>query len=169
MRYIITSMPSKHLSESSHHDHSACMQQAMREAEALCDARGARLTPVRRRVLGLVWSSHKAVKAYDLLEQIEHEDGAQAPPTVYRALDFLMEHGLVHKVESINAFVGCAHPAETHGCQFFVCRGCGNITECCEESIRHAVERNARAIGFTPARHVLEVHGQCAECGKESG
>ena len=92
------------------HEHQGCVADALARAEDVCRQRGARLTPLRRRVLELVWDSHRAVKAYDLLAALGETAGAAKPPTVYRTLEFLMEHGLVHRIDSLNAFVGCPQP-----------------------------------------------------------
>src|SRR5690606_10698879 len=89
------------------HDHEQCVSDALAAAEQVCERSGARLTPVRRGVLGLVWQSHRPMGAYDLLDTLAREDDRRpAPPTVYRALDFLQEHGLVHRIASLNAFIG---------------------------------------------------------------
>ncbi|NAT18288.1 Fur family transcriptional regulator, partial [Pseudomonas syringae pv. actinidifoliorum] len=94
------------------HDHSHCVHSALAEAETLCTQQGLRLTTLRRRVLELVWQSHKPLGAYDILAVLSEEDGRRAaPPTVYRALDFSSwKNGLVHRIASLNAFTGCNHP-----------------------------------------------------------
>ncbi len=152
------------MSESHTHNHKACQHAALKSAEDLCAAHGVKLTPIRRRVLELVWSSHKAVKAYDVLARLDENDGALAPATVYRALDFLLENGLVHKIESMNAFIGCAHPLDRHSCQFFICDACGDVAECCDVSVAQQIGRNAARTGFHPSHQMLEVHGTCAGC-----
>ena len=97
------------------HDHSHCVTHALGEAESLCTKSGVRLTDLRRRVLELVWQSHKPLGAYDILAVLSEQDGRRAaPPTVYRALDFLLENGLVHRIASLNAFIGCNHPGHAH-------------------------------------------------------
>ena len=111
------------------HDHEHCIEDAVAAAEKLCADKGLRFTPLRRRVLELVWSSHKPVGAYALLDQLRDEDLGSAPPTVYRALDFLIEHGLIHRIERMNAFVGCSHPGEAHRGFFLICGECGNAEE----------------------------------------
>ncbi|MDX1710009.1 MAG: transcriptional repressor, partial [Rhodovibrionaceae bacterium] len=111
------------------HDHRHCVEQALGEAADLCRQRGARLTPIRRRVLELVWASHKAVGAYEILDALRSEHAGAAPPTVYRALDFLIAQGFVHRIESLNAFVGCPHPADRHAGQFLICLDCGAAAE----------------------------------------
>ena len=97
------------------HDHSQCVDSALADADALCARQGVRLTALRRRVLELVWQSHKPLGAYDILGTLSEEDGRRAaPPTVYRALDFLMENGLIHRIASLNAFIGCVRPEHSH-------------------------------------------------------
>ena len=83
-------------------------------AEAICRARGARLTAQRRRVLELVLGAGRPLGAYELLDALRREGGGAGPPTVYRALEFLVAHGLVHRIETLHAFVGCDHPGELH-------------------------------------------------------
>ena len=113
----------------SHHDHEQCVDDALSKAAVLCTRRGARLTRLRRRVLELVWQGHAAVKAYDILHELGSAAGTAKPPTVYRALDFLMAHGLVHRLESLNAYVGCPDPDAAHEGQFLICDACGAVSE----------------------------------------
>ena len=96
----------------------------VRAVEAACEARGLRLTPLRAQVLGLIAAAGKPVKAYDLLDRMKDENGSSAPPTVYRALDFLLEQGFIHRLASINAFVGCHHPDAKHSVPFLICDEC---------------------------------------------
>ena len=103
------------------HQHASCISDALRAAEKTCKERGLRLTPIRRRVLELVWASHEPVKAYDILDILRSERDSAAPPTVYRALEFLLGEGLVHKIESLNAYVGCGEPGHADAGQFLIC------------------------------------------------
>ncbi len=146
------------------HAHGRCVGQALDRAEALCRQRGARLTRVRRRVLELVWDSHKAVKAYDLLDRLSETEKSVRPPTVYRALKFLIAHGLVHRVDSLNAFVGCSGSDERHNAQFLICQECGEVSEMDGAAIDQAVARQAAAAGFTVRRQTVELHGECPSC-----
>src|SRR5699024_1887306 len=111
------------------HDHGACISDALARAEACCRAQGLRLTATRRRVLELIWASHRPSKAYDLLEAINRERGNAAPPTVYRALDFLLTAGLVHKIESLNAFIGCSGTHAHAQPKFLICHDCQRVAE----------------------------------------
>jgi len=146
------------------HDHGACVDDALARAEALCAARGTRLTPIRRRVLELVWRGHRPRGAYDILEDLGRGGRRPAPLTVYRALDFLLEHGLVHRLESLNAFVGCPHPDARHPSQFLVCERCGTATERADPAVAAAIEASAEALGFAVDRQVVEVRGVCPNC-----
>ena len=146
------------------HEHQGCIADALARAEAVCRQRGARLTPLRRRVLELVWGSHRATKAYDLLAALGDEDGAAKPPTVYRTLEFLMELGLVHRIDSLNAFVGCPMPDRRHTAQFLICGGCGEVSEMTASSIDRAVADQAAGSGFALSRQIIELHGKCPHC-----
>ena len=111
------------------HRHQQCIDDALSAAEILCTRRGRKLTPLRRRVLELIWSRHEPARAYDILEQLDGEGKSGAPPTVYRALEFLLTNGLVHRIQSLNAYVGCGEPGTAHAGQFLICRGCNAVGE----------------------------------------
>ena len=146
------------------HDHGQCVADALAAAETLCAERGVRLTDIRRQVLALIWQGHNAVKAYDLLEMLSTETRAAKPPTVYRALDFLLEQGLIHRIESLNAFIGCTHPAGDHVSQFLICDRCHTVSEIEGTSVEAAVRRAAGKAGFAISRQTVEIHGMCAVC-----
>ncbi|WP_262691175.1 transcriptional repressor [Kordiimonas aestuarii] len=152
------------------HDHSICIETALAEAERLCAERGSRFTDLRRRILKMIWQGHKAVKAYDLLDQLANEGGSAKPPTVYRALDFLMEEGLVHKIESLNAYIGCPHPGDSHVSQFLICDKCETVKELSSPELSAAVMNAAKETHFTIRRQTLELHGVCSNCqrGREA-
>ncbi len=146
------------------HDHRTCIEEALSQAESLCRTRGVRLTPLRRRVLAIIWESHAPLGAYDALERMNAGGERNAPPTAYRALDFLLKHGLIHRIESLNAFVGCAMPGDAHKAQFFICRDCGTVAETHSEKIGEAIEASATQAGFQVDTPVVEISGQCPEC-----
>jgi Fur family transcriptional regulator, zinc uptake regulator len=146
------------------HDHAACIDAALDRAAELCARRGARLTRLRRRVLELVWQGHAAVKAYDLLAALHRRGGAAKPPTVYRALDFLMAHGLVHRLESLNAYIGCPQPDAPHDGQFLICAACGHVSEFEAPAIQSAIEIQAADLGFAVEQRTVEVRGVCRGC-----
>ena len=149
------------------HDHSRCVAEALAEAEQICASQGTRLTALRKRVLELVWASHKPLGAYDILAVLSEEDGRRAaPPTVYRALDFLLENGLVHRIASLNAFIGCVHPGELHQGQFLICKACHSAIELEHAAISQAIVASAGEVGFAVESQTVEVVGLCAGCRK---
>ena len=146
------------------HDHEVCVESALEQAEALCRERGARLTPLRKRVLEIIWESHAPLGAYDVLDRMNEGGERNAPPTVYRTLDFLLKHGFIHRIESQKAFVGCAKPEKAHMAQFFICRDCGTVAETHSEEIGEAIEASATRAGFLVETPVMEINGRCQEC-----
>jgi len=151
------------------HDHGDCVSEALALAERVCANRGARLTALRRRVFELVWSSHAPIGAYDLLRLLGRERGGAAPPTVYRALDFLREHGLIHRIESLNAFVGCCAPGRVHAGQFLICGACGTAAEIDDPKVNAAIDRQAKVMGFAVHRKTVEIEGLCPPCQDRDG
>lgn len=134
-------------------------------AGQICDSRGARLTDLRRQVLGLILDSDAPAGAYDLLDRLRATRDGAAPPTVYRALDFLLEQGLIHKLERLSAFVGCiAHEDGDHAAQFLICRSCGKVTEIEDHELAHALDDAARRLGFIVGKATIEAEGVCAAC-----
>jgi Fur family zinc uptake transcriptional regulator len=148
----------------SRHNHDRCVDDALQRAAVLCTRRGARLTRLRRRVLELVWQGHAAVKAYDILDELGSAGASAKPPTVYRALDFLIAHGLVHRLESLNAYVGCPAPDAAHEGQFLICDACGTVSEFEAAPIQAAIAEQAAAQDFAVARQTVEVRGLCQPC-----
>jgi Fur family transcriptional regulator, zinc uptake regulator len=146
------------------HDHRHCIEDAVAAAEKLCAAKGLRFTPLRRRVLELIWSSHRPVGAYALLNELRNEELGSAPPTVYRALDFLIENGLIHRIERMNAFIGCSHPGETHRGFFLICSECGNAEELQSDGVAESIAASASRRGFAAREMTLEVTGTCVDC-----
>jgi Fur family zinc uptake transcriptional regulator len=145
------------------HDHAACIAGALSAAEAVCAARGAQLTPVRRRVLEILLESHGAMGAYDVLARLDAEGMGKQPPVAYRALSFLVEQGLAHRIEKLNAFVACAHPGGAHAPAFMICRGCGAVAEA-EAGMGGALGERAAEAGFRIERTVMEAEGLCPAC-----
>jgi Fur family zinc uptake transcriptional regulator len=141
------------------------MADAVAAAEARILASAARLTPLRRRVLELVCESHTPVGAYDLLERLKGERQTRAaPPTVYRALDFLMEHGLIHRINSLNAYIACFGPHRPHDACLFICERCRTVDESEAQSLRRAIDRRAADSGFRVRAQTIEVTGLCRAC-----
>ena len=148
------------------HQHHQCISQALESAEDVCAQRGVRLTPLRKRVLELVWQSHKPLGAYDILEVLSREDGRRAaPPTVYRGLDFLLENGLIHRLASLNAYIGCSHPEVAHEGYFMICKQCNNAYALVQHrQIDTAISSEAEQMGFTVETQMVEILGICAAC-----
>ncbi len=146
------------------HAHAHCKETALADAESICQRRNVRFTPLRRRVLELIWDNHDVSRAYDLLAALQEEDPKAKPPTIYRTLDFLLEQGFVHRIESLNAFVGCDHPEKRHEFQLLICTRCGLVQELHQPELSERLYNSARAQGFQPDRQTMEVHGQCADC-----
>lgn len=140
------------------------LEQVLGEVEQRCARDGLRLTPTRKRVLELVIEAEGPVKAYDLLDRLKVEQPNAAPPTIYRALDFLLEHHFIHRLETLNAFVSCFHPLHRHDGQFLICEHCGDVTELPDRDLTARLTGMARESGFEPARQVLEIYGRCARC-----
>ena len=157
-------MPSRRAFPTPDHDHGQCAASALASAETLCAARGARLTAVRRKVLELVWQSHAPVGAYDLLARLNRGGGRVAPIAVYRALDFLMAQGLVHRIASLNAYIGCSHAGHDHAAQFLICKGCGSAAELESPALRRALAKAVAGRGFTIDHEIVEISGLCPHC-----
>lgn len=151
------------------HDHDTCVGTALATAEARCREEGLRLTPVRRKVLELLLQEHRALGAYAILDRLRDEGFGSQPPVAYRALDFLVENGFVHKIERLNAFVACAHPGASHSPAFMICRKCDAVAEAQSAPAKGALGAAARAVGFEIERTVVEAEGICPACtGKAS-
>jgi Fur family zinc uptake transcriptional regulator len=147
------------------HDHERCSTDAMATAEAICLERGQRLTPIRRKVLAALLASHKPLGAYEIIDRLAPKGPRPAPITAYRALEFLRENGLVHRIESRNAFIACVH---THAAGdlvvFLICEHCGTVGEASSADVAATLTSAARAAGFTPKSPVIEIGGICAHC-----
>ena len=146
------------------HDHARCIDAAVTAAGELCAAREVRLTSLRRRVLELVWRGHRPVGAYEILDVLRADGRSAAPPTVYRALEFLLDQGLVHRIESRNAFIGCVSPGDSHSGQFVICGRCGDAVELHDEDIAAAARRGAERLGFRVQGQTVEIRGVCPDC-----
>ncbi|MEM9243749.1 MAG: Fur family transcriptional regulator [Pseudomonadota bacterium] len=146
------------------HNHQHCITDALETAEQLCQQRQLRFTKLRRRVLELIWTNHKPVGAYQLLKALKTTDDMPAPPTVYRALDFLLQQGFIHRIASLNAFIGCCFADRQHVSQFLICNHCHNATELHDKRISGLIYKSAHDQDFKPQQQVLEVFGLCHSC-----
>jgi Fur family transcriptional regulator, zinc uptake regulator len=134
------------------------------EAAAACAGRGAQLTALRRHVLSLILEADGPLTAYQLLDRLRAARKGAAPPTIYRALDFLLAQRLIHKVERLNAFIPCSESGHEHPAQFLICRQCGTVTEIEDSATASALEHAAERKGFHPLTTVVEIEGTCAAC-----
>jgi len=146
------------------HDHAHCAGDVLARAEAMAAAGGLRLTPVRKRVLEILLEAHRALGAYDVLNRLAAEGFGNQPPVVYRALDFLVEHGLAHRIQRLNAFAACMHPGTAHSPVFLICRSCHVVAEADGAGVSEALAAAAGAAGFAVERSTVEALGLCPAC-----
>lgn len=146
------------------HDHHACRGTVLARAEAVVADRGLRMTPVRRRTLEILLESHQALGAYEVLDRLGAEGFGRQPPVAYRALEFLVENGLAHRVRRLNAFAACTCPGEDHAPVFLICRACHAVAEAAASPLRAMLDDTASAEGFTVERSSIEAQGLCAAC-----
>lgn len=133
-------------------------------AESICRARGGRLTPQRRVVLTKLLTAGRPVTAYELLDLVRPEDAAITPASIYRSLEFLVEVGLAHRLDSTRSFVACDHPDHPHAGQFLICRECGTVVEAEDKRIDRATEDLSERHGFTLEHRSVELTGVCGVC-----
>lgn len=143
------------------HDHGQCIASALAAAERACAGADLRLTPVRRRTLEILLEAHEALGAYDVLARLDADGFGSKPPVAYRALAFLVDAGLAHRIERLNAFVACTHPGADHDPAFMICNRCGTVAE---SEAGSALQKSASAAGFHIERTVLEAEGVCPSC-----
>jgi len=147
------------------HDHDRCSTDAMATAEAVCEERGQRLTAIRRKVLATLLASHKPLGAYEIIDRLAPKGPRPAPITAYRALEFLRENGLVHRIESRNAFIACVHNHAAGALVvFLICENCGAVGEASSADVTTTLTSAARAAGFVPKSPVIEITGVCVHC-----
>lgn len=146
------------------HDHSHCVQSSLAEADAYCAKHALQFTATRRRVLEILLEKHRALGAYAILEILRAEGLAAQPPVAYRALDFLVKHGFVHKIERLSAFVACSHPGSDHLPAFLICDTCDTVAEASAHVPTEALRNLGEEMGFSVKRTVLEATGTCPKC-----
>jgi len=153
-------------------DFSRRTQGLLDRANEVCRQRGVTLTEVRRQVLGLILDAASPTGAYELLDRLRQTRRSAAPPTVYRAIDFLMEQGLIHRVQRLAAFVGCiagcstdsSKAPHTHAVQFLICQECGCVTEMQDQNLSAVLAGVAESAGFTVHNSTIEAEGICGAC-----
>jgi Fur family transcriptional regulator, zinc uptake regulator len=147
------------------HDHDRCSSDALANAEQLCAERGQRLTPIRRQVLEALLAHHRPIGAYEIIERLAAKGGRPAPITIYRALDFLLGQGLVHRIESRNAYIACISRHQAGAMMvFLLCDLCGAVGEAPSAAVAKSLIAAAKSAGFTPKTPVVEIPGVCAHC-----
>ena len=146
------------------HDHAHCATDVLRRADDLAKMRHVRLTPVRRRVLQILLEQHRALGAYEVLERLAQDGYGNQPPVAYRALEFLVENGLVHRIQRLNAYLACMHPGEAHAPAFLICASCSAVAEAPAEAARVGLDRAAQGLGFRVERVAIEALGLCPAC-----
>lgn len=146
------------------HDHRQCIRRAVARAEQICGRKQASLTPLRRRILEIVWRKHDPIGAYEILAELGKDRDKVGPPTVYRALEFLQQVGLVHRLDSLNAYLGCERPDTEHAGEFLVCSRCRRATEIQDSVLSRAIEKRARSLGYTLDAYAVEIKALCKEC-----
>lgn len=151
-----------------HHDHKRCIDAALQQAQLLCDNRNARFTPIREAVLRTIWASHQPLGAYDIVDNMSldtQSDRRQIKaPTVYRALNFLLTLGLIHRISSLNAYIGCPFPSNNHNDIFLICRACGSAAECSADQLSASLAQTAVRAGFQVESQIIEMIGLCPQC-----
>lgn len=141
----------------------------MDAAAEFCSRRGARLTDLRRDVLALILAAEAPPSAYDLLARLKDSRPGAAPPTIYRALEFLLGQGLVHRVERLGAFVGCMEPGHhAHPVHFLICRTCHDVRELEDAGLDRMLTQVAAASGFVAERVTVEMEGLCTPCAQRN-
>jgi len=147
------------------HNHQHCIDDAISHAEAICLATATKLTPLRKQVLTLIWQSHKPLGAYDVIDMLAKACQRRiAPPTVYRSLEFLLELGLIHRIHSLNAYIGCPTPNKQHPSYFLICKQCHTVSESSDTQLKLQIDNLGTEAGFQIQNHWLEILGLCQNC-----
>ncbi|SPF76777.1 Zinc uptake regulation protein [Aliiroseovarius pelagivivens] len=150
------------------HDHTSCTSDALSRAEGICLQAGARLTPVRRRTLEILLEEHRAMGAYDVLERLSEDGFGSQPPVAYRALEFLVDQGLAHRIRRLNAFTACTTFECDHAPAFFICRTCKAVAEIPATALRSMINEAGAKLGFAVERANVEALGLCPSCQDEA-
>ena len=136
----------------------------LKQAAAHCEAEGLRLTEPRRDVLAIIAAQDKPLGAYDILDALSQRMEKPKPPTAYRAIDFWIEQGFVHKIESLNAYVPCGTDHRHEGSQFMICDSCGTVMETHLCDLPAPLAEKTRVAHFELKRWNVELHGLCSRC-----
>lgn len=145
-------------------NHKNCIEEAFEIAHKICNNNNIRFTKLRQKIFAIICNDHKPSKAYDILKILQTEDQSAKPITVYRTLDFLMEHNLVHKLHISNSYVSCTHPMKHQKCSFLICNDCLKVTECCNKTITEQIDKIGNDNNFKIDDTIIEIQGTCNEC-----
>ena len=144
------------------------LNDTIHKVEQICKSNKLGLTQIRRQVFEIIIKNNKPIKAYEILDKISNINNKLShPPTVYRAIDFLIENGFVHKLNSINSFVGCFHPKAPKECYFLICKKCNIYQECCDDSLKDRISKTAIHNNFVISNTTLEIEGHCLDCSQK--
>ena len=147
------------------HDHSRCIDAALEQAKHICKQKKLQFTPTRKLVLKLIWQSHRPLGAYQILDMLaDLNKKSIAPPTVYRAINFLLSHGLIHRIPSLNAFIGCPFPTSAHSNVFMICENCNNAAEISDNGLNKMLRSACERAQFHLNIQNIELFGTCASC-----
>ena len=145
-------------------NHNSCINEAISRADLICSKNSISFTDLRKKIFKIILQNHQPVKAYDILGTLQKEDASAKPTTVYRTLDFLLEHGLVHKLHSINSYTLCTHPLEHNKCYFMICDTCHEVKECCDVLLTQSVSDVLSKNNFKANKVTIEISGECEKC-----
>jgi Fur family zinc uptake transcriptional regulator len=144
--------------------HKKCISKTLDEVAEFCKKNSLKLTPLRKKILEIVLKDHKAVKAYDILDELRKDGFSDKPPIVYRVLDFFIEHKIIHKINSLNAFISCEHLDTHKNCSFLICEKCNDVSECCNKKIEKAIKVTNEDNNFILTKANVEIVGICKNC-----
>ena len=137
----------------------------LQRALKFCDENNHRLTEPRQRVLEIISSSKKPIKAYEILKKLaEMSDNKPKPPTIYRAIEFWESHNFIHRIESLNAYSACKAEHFHKGSQFMICNVCGKVIESHICELPSIIKEKLESKTFTALKWNLEVSGICNQC-----
>jgi len=144
----------------------AAIAQRLQTAQDLCQQRGTRLTPIRRKVLEIMLRQDRSLKAYELLDEVRRIQANATPPTVYRALEFLSAQGLIHRLDAINAWTACRDASGAHHDLLIICVHCGAVAELSEPELSAHLAHKAAESGFVLTSPETELRALCHSCAQ---
>tara|TARA_B100001057_G_C22710341_1_gene895514 strand:- start:710 stop:1171 length:462 start_codon:yes stop_codon:yes gene_type:complete len=146
------------------HNHKNCISTSLFELEKFCRESDQKLTKIRRKVLEILLESHKALGAYEILDKLKSNGFPSQPPVAYRAINFLLKVGFVHKIEKFNTYIACSKPGKSHKPAFLICRKCNLVSETIQKSSNHKIFLEAKNNNFCVENSIIEIIGVCQNC-----